>query len=137
MPAFSTLVGAAAAALVLLTFTTRDMRTLRLIAICSNVAFIVYGALDWLPPILVLHLTLLPLNVLRLAQLDKAAPVAAALPLQGTLRVERLQKIARGRWLVRLCGSDDRPVTLSLVLDGDGKAQVTAPSRLDAATAGR
>jgi hypothetical protein len=126
MPQFSTFVGSAAAALVLLTFTTREMRTLRLIAICSNVAFIAYGALDWLPPIVLLHVTLLPLNLLRLIQLKKAAPAAAIPPLQGPLRIERLEKVARGQWLVSLAGSDDRPVTLSLVLDRASKTRGAA-----------
>jgi hypothetical protein len=44
------------------------MRWLRTVAIFSNVAFILYGALNWLLPVLALHLLLLPLNVLRLSQ---------------------------------------------------------------------
>ena len=36
---------------------------LRITAILSNVAFITYGALNWLPPVLALHLLLLPVNV--------------------------------------------------------------------------
>ena len=59
-----------ASSLVLLTFTMKDMRTLRIIAIFSNVAFIAYGALDWLPPVLSLHLLLLPLNMLRLKEIQ-------------------------------------------------------------------
>jgi CRP/FNR family cyclic AMP-dependent transcriptional regulator len=40
---------------------------LRCVAIASNLAFIAYGALADLGPVLVLHLLLLPVNVGRLA----------------------------------------------------------------------
>jgi hypothetical protein len=53
---------------VLATFSMRSMRALRLVAIASNIAFITYGAMGNLYPILVLHSLLLPLNVFRLAQ---------------------------------------------------------------------
>lgn len=61
-------VGYLAAALVLLTFCMRSMTGLRAVAIASNLAFIVYGALANLPPVLLLHLMLLPMNVVRLRQ---------------------------------------------------------------------
>ena len=61
--------GYIASTLVLLTFMTKDMRLLRMIAIGSNFAFIGYGALGWLLPVLCLHLLLLPLNVIRLREL--------------------------------------------------------------------
>lgn len=60
------LIGYLASALVLAAFCMRDMVALRWMAIASNVAFIVYGALADLGPVLVLHLLLLPINVLRL-----------------------------------------------------------------------
>ena len=44
----------------------RDMVALRCMAIASNLAFIAYGVLADLGPVLVLHLLLLPINVLRL-----------------------------------------------------------------------
>jgi hypothetical protein len=44
------------------------MAPLRLIAIASNIAFIGYGYLGQLAPILALHAGLLPLNVWRLCQ---------------------------------------------------------------------
>jgi len=64
--------GYVASALVLLTFMTKDMRLLRVVALFSNLAFISYGALAWLPPVLGLHLLLLPLNVLRLKELQSS-----------------------------------------------------------------
>ena len=67
--AASEFIGFIASALVLLTFAMRDTRLLRVIAIFSNVAFIAYGAVNWLLPVLALHLILLPLNVVRLAEI--------------------------------------------------------------------
>jgi hypothetical protein len=66
----SDLSGYLASALVLLTFMSKDMRLLRIIAIFSNIAFITYGLLDWLPPVLILHTLLLPLNIVRLIELQ-------------------------------------------------------------------
>ena len=60
-------VGYVASALVLATFCMHGMVPLRCMAIASNVAFIAYGVLADLGPVLVLHLLLLPVNVLRLA----------------------------------------------------------------------
>lgn len=68
-------VGYFAAGLVFATFCTKRMVSLRTLAIASNVAFIAYGYLDTLWPILILHATMLPMNVLRLRQeLARAAP---------------------------------------------------------------
>ena len=63
------LIGYLASGLVLLTFTAKSMLTLRILAILSNFAFICYGIVDSIIPILCLHLILLPLNVTRLVQL--------------------------------------------------------------------
>ena len=60
------LVGYFASALVLATFCMRDMVALRCMAIASNLAFIAYGGLADLGPVLTLHLLLLPVNALRL-----------------------------------------------------------------------
>jgi hypothetical protein len=60
------LIGYFAASLVLATFCMRDMAALRCVAIASNLAFIAYGALADIGPVLVLHLMLLPVNVVRL-----------------------------------------------------------------------
>jgi len=46
----------------------RTMIPLRIIGICSNCAFIAYGFLGGLYPVLILHLILLPLNGWRLHQ---------------------------------------------------------------------
>ena len=60
--------GYVAAALVLATFTARTMVSLRALAIVSNLAFIAYGFSAALWPILLLHLIMLPLNLLRLRE---------------------------------------------------------------------
>ncbi len=70
--------GYTASVLVFLTFYMKTMVPLQIIGICSNCAFITYGYLDSLYPVLILHLILLPLNGVRLYQI-----------LQLTRRVEQ------------------------------------------------
>jgi hypothetical protein len=67
-----------ASALVFLAFFMKTMMPLRLVAIASNVAFVVYalfglhyGIFEKVLPILVLHMALLPLNILRLNQMQR------------------------------------------------------------------
>jgi hypothetical protein len=71
--------GYVASTLVLLTFVAKDMRLLRTIAIFSNLAFITYGTIEWLPPVLFLHMVLLPLNIARLAEIVRAPQAAGDL----------------------------------------------------------
>ena len=52
MPTTTTLIGYIASGLVLTTFWTNDLHRPRMLAILSNIAFISYGALVWLPPVL-------------------------------------------------------------------------------------
>ena len=73
MENLSELSGYVASTLVLFTFVAKDMRLLRSVAIFSNVAFITYGTIEWLPPVLFLHMVLLPLNAVRLAEIVRAA----------------------------------------------------------------
>jgi CRP/FNR family cyclic AMP-dependent transcriptional regulator len=65
----SSVIGYLASALVLCTFLTRTMIPLRFVALGSNVAFITYGALLHLYPVLVLHCVLLPVNAWRLREI--------------------------------------------------------------------
>ena len=71
--------GYAASTLVLFTFVAKDMRVLRTIAIFSNLAFITYGTIEWLPPVLFLHLALLQLNIVRLREAVRARQAAGDL----------------------------------------------------------
>ena len=64
-------IGFIASGLVLAAFGMKDMVNLRIAAICSNIAFITYALLLDLPPILILHVILLPLNGWRLMGLLK------------------------------------------------------------------
>ena len=59
-------IGYVASALVLAAFGMKDMVNLRVVAICSNMAFIAYALLLNLLPVLILHVALLPLNGWRL-----------------------------------------------------------------------
>ena len=78
-------IGFLASALVLAAFGMKDMVNLRIVAICSNFAFIAYALLLHLLPILVLHVALLPLNGWRLIgalkQSGGTAPGRSSLPL--------------------------------------------------------
>jgi hypothetical protein len=60
--------GFLAAGLVLATFCMKRLVPLRMMAIASNIAFILYGYTARIEPVLVLHLILLPINVIRLAE---------------------------------------------------------------------
>jgi hypothetical protein len=110
------IVGYAASGLVLLTFVMKDMGPLRVTAILSNLAFIAYGAMHALPPVLCLHFALLPLNLARLRQLQCAAGEAhtalAAGPLVlagAAVKVERVEPDGTGRWKLTVVIADDRP----------------------------
>jgi hypothetical protein len=61
-------IGFVASALVLAAFGMKDIVSLRIVAICSNIAFIAYGFMLNLPPVLMLHVILLPLNGWRLME---------------------------------------------------------------------
>lgn len=61
--------GYVAAMLVFVSFYAKTIVTLRLVAITSNMAFIGYAVAKGLYPVLILHVVLLPLNCVRLAQL--------------------------------------------------------------------
>jgi len=60
--------GWAAAALMVATFSCREARHLRPLAVATNLAFVGYGAAAGLMPVLALHLLLLPINLWRWAQ---------------------------------------------------------------------
>jgi hypothetical protein len=66
---YVTLVGFLAAALVIATLSMRTMVPLRIIGICSNVAFVTYGVLFGSYPTILLHSILFPLNIYRLREM--------------------------------------------------------------------
>jgi hypothetical protein len=90
MSTTSAIIGYIASGLVLTTFCTNDLRRLRTLAILSNIVFISYGALAWLPPVLGLHLLLLPINAIRLMRMSNMAPSSddhKLLPSKPTVRI--------------------------------------------------
>jgi hypothetical protein len=84
------LLGYAASTAVLTTFLMRTMLPLRLVAILSNLLFLSYGYLARVPPVLFLHLALLPINVTRLVALREqiSPPLAGAAVVPRKLAVD-------------------------------------------------
>jgi CRP/FNR family cyclic AMP-dependent transcriptional regulator len=64
------ILGYAAAGTVFATFCMTTMMPLRILAVASNLLFGAYGFLAELPPILILHSILFPINVYRLVQIQ-------------------------------------------------------------------
>jgi CRP/FNR family transcriptional regulator, cyclic AMP receptor protein len=62
-------IGYLASVMVLCTFCARTMIPLRVIALGSNVAFLAYGGLLHLYPVLLLHAVLMPVNAWRLTEI--------------------------------------------------------------------
>jgi len=96
--------GYVAAGLVFATFCAQRMALLRALAIASNVAFIGYGFLDGLWPILILHSAMLPINIQRCRQSMRGhcgtttADAGTPVPSRSTL-LRNLITIALGRLL--------------------------------------
>jgi CRP/FNR family transcriptional regulator, cyclic AMP receptor protein len=65
------LLGYAASATVFATFCMKTMIPLRMLAIASNVLFCSYGYFGHIYPVLILHLALLPINTIRLVQIQR------------------------------------------------------------------
>jgi len=80
------LIGYLAALLVFSTFYMKTMIPLRSVAIASNLAFITYGYLAGLYPVFILHMVLLPLNILRLYQMRRL--------------LARVRQASRGRYSI-------------------------------------
>ncbi len=81
--------GWTASLLTLLTFICADMRRLRLLALAANAAFIAYGSAAELLPVLVLHLSLVPVNLWRLNQAFSRRERAVNGRTESTLRPGR------------------------------------------------
>lgn len=63
--------GILAGLFVVLAFYARTNWRLRILAVISNVLFIIYALLAGLAPVLILHAILLPLNLARLYQIER------------------------------------------------------------------
>jgi CRP/FNR family transcriptional regulator, cyclic AMP receptor protein len=88
--------GYLAAGLVFLTFYMKTMVPLRIIGICSNCTFIMYGYLGGLYPVLILHFILLPLNGLRLREILRLARQISTATL-GDLNMDWLKSFTSTR----------------------------------------
>ena len=112
--------GWVAGALVLVTFYLKTIIPLRTVAIASNLAFIGYGLLAGLTPIVVLHTLLLPLNILRLHQLRTLVQRVKRAS-RGDFTLEMLipymkrQRLAAG---TTLFARGDEANTVYLILEG-------------------
>jgi hypothetical protein len=67
------ILGYAASIAVLATFLMPTMMPLRLVAIVSNILFVTYGYAAHIPPVMFLHIALLPINVARLLTMRDCA----------------------------------------------------------------
>lgn len=118
------LTGYLGALLTLTTFSMKTMLRLRMVGIVANLAFITYGALGPFYPVLLLHLTLLPLNIWRLQQLRRLSrqiSVASA----GAQSMDWLKPFSRCRQLQAgqtLFHQGDEADELMFVLSGKLRA---------------
>ena len=103
---FVDVIGYTASALVVVTFYMKDMVPLRIAALCSNIAFLVYGMGLGLGPVVLLHATLIPLNVWRLS---------TALP--AMVKAERTAATERGMGVLRPQNSADDGTRASPIAD--------------------
>jgi CRP-like cAMP-binding protein len=114
------LLGYAASAAVLATFCMSTMIPLRIVALGSNVLFCAYGYFDHLYPVLILHVTLFPVNLLRLIQFyrlvqDVRDAHREDLPVQSLLPYMKELKLAAGQTLIR---KGDKADQLYFLMDG-------------------
>lgn len=113
--------GYVASALVFATFYMKTMLPLRLVAMCSNVAFLTYALIEGLVPIAVLHALLLPLNALRFLQLRELMSQVAAAAKAGDFSVEAILPLMQRRRFQAgetLFAKGDPANELYYVLDG-------------------
>lgn len=84
--------------LVFATFYLKTMIRLRLVAIASNVVFIVYASMGHLVPIMVLHILLLPLNIYRLFEVKQLISRVRASGQSGMSAPELIVPYLRSVW---------------------------------------
>ena len=89
-------IGYLASALVLAAFCMKEMVPLRIVAVCSNIAFLIYGLAHGLVPVWSLHAVLLPINCWRLWE-DLAQPLLGRGPLHLSIIPTFAGRILRRR----------------------------------------
>ena len=106
------MVGWAASATVLATFCMNSMMPLRVLAIISNVLFCAFGAIAHIFPVLILHAVLLPVNVVRLIQIQRLVhgmqTADAELSIDNLLPFMSRRTLKAGDMLVRKGDEADR-----------------------------
>jgi hypothetical protein len=101
-------VGFLASGLVITAFCMNDILHLRIVAVASNVAFLAYGVALGLMPVWLLHLALLPVNLVRLWQVGSHIATDA---IQDHGKARLVIRRARGRRRIRtqvsrsICGA--------------------------------
>jgi CRP-like cAMP-binding protein len=106
--------GYVGALMTLATFSMKTMLHLRMVGIVANLAFITYGVLDHVYPVLLLHMTLLPLNVWRLWQL-----------LQMTRQIKAISASRLSmEWLKPFSRRKDAQVGETLFRQGDAATEI-------------
>ena len=114
------LTGYLASLLVFCTFYMKTMIPLRCVAIASNVVFMTYGLAGGLYPVFLLHVVLLPLNCLRLYQVQRLVRKVRQAA-RGDLSSDWLiplmtrQQFTKGDILFRV---GDQATSMSLILSG-------------------
>jgi hypothetical protein len=91
-------VGFLAAGLVFTAFCMKDILHLRIVAVASNVAFLAYGVALGLIPVWLLHLVLLPVNLIRLWQVGSRIATDA---IQDHGKARLVVRRTRGRRRIR------------------------------------
>ena len=112
------------ALMTLATFSMKTMLHLRMVGIVANLAFVTYGVLDHVYPVLLLHMTLLPLNVRRLWQLLQMTRQIQAIP-ASRLSMEWLKPFSRRKDAQAgetLFGKGDAATEILFVLSGRFRA---------------
>jgi CRP-like cAMP-binding protein len=115
------LAGYTASALVFATFYMKTMLPLRLVAMCSNVAFLTYALIEGLTPIAILHAMLLPLNALRFLQMRELMGQVARAARAGDFSIEAMLPLMQRRRFQAgetLFAKGDPANELYYVLDG-------------------
>lgn len=119
------LVGYVASALVVASFTMKNMLLLRYMALLSNFAFLTYGFLGELWPVFGLHIILLPLNVVRIHQLRRLSAIAqrvddGTFPAKEILPYGRLVTFSAGQTIF---AAGDHADAFYFLVSGDATVQ--------------
>ncbi len=89
---WSDMIGYAGTGFTIMAYSMRRMLSLRVAAVLSSVALLVYAVLTGSGPIIVMELILLPINSYRLIELLRPSGNLATLPRRHAMVTSRVQK---------------------------------------------